>query len=105
MKKQHKTPTWTNFYDCKNKVPGRAKTLIANSRLLRWPDGLSASRGYLWITASALHEMFQDPPHESPPFHILRIPLMKPHDTPNKFLEKMIKEQIEKQLAGQKSEL
>jgi hypothetical protein len=50
--------------------------MVENVNLIRWPDGLSASRGYLWVTASALHEVMGEPKEFRAPFHILRIPLM-----------------------------
>ena len=57
---------------------GRHKTLIKEDKLLRWPDGLSIASDedggrYLYITCSAVHELFVDPPVFSPPYHILRI--------------------------------
>ena len=65
-------------------VPGRAKTLIKNELLLRWPDGLSASRGYLWITPSALHELLEESPKLRAPYPILRMPLVRPVDDDQK---------------------
>lgn len=59
-------------------VPGRAKTLVQDNTFLRWPDGLCATRGWLWITASALDELMSDPPRSVPPYNILRVQLMRP---------------------------